>query len=75
MQRLPATYHRPHGVRHLLAFYDVHNDVLYGFVYARKRGEEFPDFLSKIREMYPRWMRLYIVLDNYSVHRCKDIQS
>jgi transposase len=73
--RLPATYNRPHGVRHLLALYDVHSDVMHGFIYDRKRGEEFLDFLKKLRQMYPRWMRLYIVLDNFSPHLRKDVMA
>jgi transposase len=73
--RLPATYHRPHGVRHLLAFYDVHNDVMHGFFYDRKRGEEFLDFLKKLRTMYPHWMHLYVILDNFSPHLRRDIKS
>lgn len=24
--RMRATYHRPHGIEHFLAFYDVHGD-------------------------------------------------
>ena len=71
--RLPATYNRPYGVRHMLAFYDVHADVLGGFFYDRKRGEEFMDFLGEVRKMYPRWMRLYIILDNFSPHKRKDV--
>ncbi len=31
--RLRATYTRPHGVRHFLSFYDIHEDVLYGYFF------------------------------------------
>lgn len=71
--RLAATYRRTEGVRHLLAFYDVHADVLGGSVYERKRGEEFLDFLADLRKLYPRQVKLYVVLDNFSPHKRKDV--
>ena len=73
-QRLPATYSRHHGVRQLLAYYDVHADVLDGRVYERKRGEELLDFLQWVRERYGE-KRLIIVLDNFAPHRRKDVRE
>jgi len=69
-QRLPATYHRPNGVRHFLAYYDVHADYLDGWFYRRKRREEFLDFLQRVRGRYWWDVKLYTVLDNFSPHRC-----
>lgn len=71
--RLAATYHRTEGVRHLLAFYDVHADVLGGSIYKRKRGDEFLEFLADVRSLYPRQVKLYIVLDNFSPHKRQDV--
>ena len=40
-RRHRATYTRPHGVRHLLAAYDLSRDKLYGHIKPRKRRGEF----------------------------------
>src|SRR5215218_9269155 len=39
-RRRRATYTRPHGVRHLLAAYDLSRDRLYGHIKPRKRRGE-----------------------------------
>ena len=46
-RRWPATYHRRHGVRHWLAFYDVHEDKLWGYMRKRKRSAEVLDVLGE----------------------------
>ena len=43
-RRRRATYHRPHGVRHLMAGYDLCTDRLYGHVVKRKTRTEFLAF-------------------------------
>lgn len=68
-RRLPATYRRLQGVRHLLAVYDVHGNALWGRTYRRKRHQEVLAFLRLLRRRYPRRVRLYMVLDNASAHR------
>ncbi len=40
-RRRRATFHRPHGVRHLLAGYDLSTDRPYGHVKARKDAPSF----------------------------------
>lgn len=75
VQQLPATYGRSFGVRHMLAFYDVHADVLGGAIYLRKGGEEFLHFLQELRKPYPRWMALYVILDNFSPHKRQDVRE
>ena len=67
-RRRRATYTRPHGVRHLLAAYDLSRDRLYGHVKPRKRRGEFLVFLRYLRTLYPPRVRLGIVLDNFSPH-------
>ena len=67
-RRRRATYKRPHGVRHLLAAYDLNRDRLYGHVKPRKRRGEFLVFLRYVRSLYPHGVRLGIVLDNASAH-------
>ena len=67
-RRRRATYTRPHGVRHLLAAYDLNRDRLYGHIKPRKRRGEFLVFLRYLRTLYPPTVRLGLVLDNFSPH-------
>jgi transposase len=67
-RRRRATYKRPHGVRHLLAGYDLAADRLYGHVKARKGRGEFLAFCRYLRSLYPPEIRLALVLDNFSPH-------
>ncbi len=63
-----ATYKRPHGVRHLLAGYDLSRDKLYGHVTKRKGRTEFLAFCRYLRSLHPTEVRIAIVLDNFSPH-------
>jgi transposase len=74
-RRRRATYTRPHGVRHLLAAYDLSTDRLYGHVTLKKDRPTFKAFLRYIRRLYPADVRLAIVLDNFSPHVCRDIAA
>ena len=74
-RRRRATYTRPHGVRHLLAAYDLSTDRLYGHVTVRKDRPTFKTFLRYIRRLYPPDVRLGIVLDNFSPHISRDIAA
>ena len=56
-RRRRATYTRPHGVRHLLAAYDLSRDKLYGHTKPRKRRGEFLVFLRYLRTLYPPRVR------------------
>jgi transposase len=67
-RRRRATYKRPHGVRHLLAAYDLGRDRLYGHVKTRKGRTEFLAFCRYVRSLYPPEVRLAFVLDNFSPH-------
>jgi len=73
--RQPATYQRPHGVRHMLSYYDLEADRLYASVKRRKRRQEFLSFLKIIRKRYPLETRLYIVLDNFSPHLHSSVRT
>ena len=68
-RRRRATFHRPHGVRHLLAGYDLSTDRLYGHVKTRKGRTEFLAFCRYLRSLHPPDVRIAIVLDNWSPHR------
>jgi transposase len=67
-RRRRATYLRPHGIRHLLAGYDLTTDRLYGHVKVRKTRTEFLAFGRYLRSLHPAEVRLAIVLDNFSPH-------
>lgn len=67
-RRRRATYKRPHGVRHLLAAYDLSRDRLYGHIRTRKGRTEFLAFCRYVRSLYPPEIRLAFVLDNFSPH-------
>ena len=67
-RRRRATYTRPHGVRHLLAGYDVTADKLYGHMKKRKGRTQFLEFCRYLRTLYPPEIRIAIVLDNFSPH-------
>ncbi len=67
-RRRRATYVRPHGVRHLLAAYDLASDKLYGHIKPRKGRTEFLAFLRYVRSLHPPSVRIAIVLDNFSPH-------
>ncbi len=67
-RRRRATYIRPHGVRNLMAGYDLSTDRLYGHVTSKKGRTEFLAFLRYLRTLHPSEVRLGIVLDNFSPH-------
>lgn len=70
-RRRRATYHRPHGVRHLMTGYDLSTDKMYGHVVPRKDRTAFLRFARYLRSLHPRQVRqvrIAIVLDNYSPH-------
>ena len=69
LKRLPATYTRPHGVQHWLAFYDVHRKMLWGYVRPRKRHQETLEALRFLRKRCPKNQRIHLILDNFSPHR------
>jgi len=68
-RRRRATYKRPHGVRHLMAGYDLSTDRLYGHVTTHKGRTEFLAFCRYLRSLHPPEIRIAIVLDNFSPHR------
>lgn len=67
-RRMRATYKRPHGVRHLMAGYDLATDTLYGHVGMKKDRIAFLRFCRYLRSLHPPEVRIAIVLDNFSPH-------
>jgi hypothetical protein len=74
-RRRRATYTRPHGVRHLLAGYDLSTDRLYGHVKAHKTRTEFLAFARYLRSLHSPEVRIAIILDNFSPHRSTKTDS
>lgn len=72
--RQRATYSRKHGVRHWLAFYDVHANKLWGYVRERKRGRDILGVLKLLRKRYPAEQRIHLILDNLSAHGTPDVR-
>jgi hypothetical protein len=66
--RVPATYHRDKGVRQLLSAYDLTNDRMYGHMEGRKRNIEFLAFLKYLRTLYPVYVLVYLIMDNFDPH-------
>lgn len=56
-----------------MAFYDLAQDKLWGYVRKRKRSTEFLGVLKWMRRRYPLQEKIYLILDNFSPHRCKII--
>lgn len=72
--RQRATYTRRHGVRHWLAFYDVHADKLWGYVRKRKRACDILGVLMLMRKRYPTERRIHLILDNLSAHGTPEVR-
>jgi hypothetical protein len=66
--RTRATYHPPHGVRYLLADYDVGADRLAGRLVEHKDSPTTLGALKRIRARYPHKVGIFMVLDNLSAH-------
>ena len=67
-RRMRATYKRPHGVRHLMAGYDLSTNKLYGHVVKTKDRTAFLAFCRYLRSLHPPDVRIAIVLENFSPH-------
>jgi transposase len=62
-------------VQHYLAFYDVHEDQLFGYFYRRKRHQECLRALKRMRKRYPKKDRIYLVLDNFAPHQRHEVRE
>lgn len=67
-QRVRATYRRKAGIEQLLAFYDVHGDVLEGVIHKRKTSKDILQAWKRLRKCYPRKERVNLIIDNLSSH-------
>lgn len=67
-QRIPATYHRTHGVRQMLAILDLKENKIYYRIRERKTRVELLEFLKVYRAIVPREEKIYLIMDNFSPH-------
>jgi transposase len=73
--RLPATYHRTHGIRYFHGCYSLGDDQLWGVTHARKGGENTLAALRTIRSARPDGAPIYVVLDNLSANKTPTIRA
>jgi transposase len=64
--RLPATYHRTHGIRYFHGCYCVAEDQLWGVTRRRKGGDHTLAALKSIRAARPDGAPIYVIMDNLS---------
>jgi transposase len=73
--RLPANYHKLHGVRQFHGCYSVGQDTLWGIVRKKKSAANTLAALKSIRATRPDGAPIYIILDNLSAHRGTKIRT
>ena len=73
--RLEHEYARA-GALHLFAAFDTRSGHVYSRTAQRKRQQEFMAFLTQVeRELPSSLQRVYVVIDNLSVHKRKQVQT
>jgi transposase len=71
--RLPATYHRTHGIRYFHGCYSLGDDQLWGVTRRRKGGDHTLAALKTIRAVRPDGGPIYVILDNLSANKTAPI--
>jgi transposase len=74
-ERLPATYHRTHGIRYFHGCYSLSEDRLWGVLHEHKGGRYTLAALKTIRAARPDGAPIYIICDNLSVNTTPAIRS
>lgn len=67
--RLPANYHKLHGVRQFHGCYSVGDDTLWGVIRGQKSADNTLAALKSIRAARPDGAPIYVILDNLSAHK------
>jgi transposase len=73
--RLPATYHRTHGVTYFHGCYSVGDDTLWGVNRRRKGAGQSLAALKSIRSARPDGAPIYVIMDNLSAHKGTKIRT
>lgn len=72
--RLPATFHRTHGVTYFHGCYSVGDDTLWGVNRRHKGTAPSLAALQSIRAARPDGAPIYVILDNLSAHKGSKIR-
>ena len=73
--RLPANYHKLHGVRQFHGCYSVGDDTMWGVVRQQKSAANTLAALKSIRAARPDGAPIYVILDNLSAHKGAAIRA
>jgi transposase len=73
--RLPATYHRTHGIRYFHGCYSLGDDQLWGVVRRRKGADHSLAALKSIRAARPDGAPIYVIMDNLSANKTPAIRT
>jgi transposase len=73
--RLPANYHKLHGVRQFHGCYSIGDDTMWGVVRHRKGSANTLAALKSIRAARPDRAPIYVILDNLSAHKGPKIRG
>jgi len=73
--RLPATYHRTHGIRYFHGCYSLGDDQLWGVIRRRKGGDHTLAAFKSIRATRPDGAPIYIICDNLSANTTPAIRA
>jgi hypothetical protein len=73
--RLPATYHRTHGIRYFHGCYSLGDDHLWGVNRRRKGGDHSLSALKSIRAARPDGAPIYVIMDNLSANKTPAIRA
>ena len=74
-RRLPATYHRTHGIRYFHGCYSLGDDQLWGITRLRKGGDHTLAALKSIRAARPDGAPIYVIMDNLSANKTPPIRA
>ena len=73
--RLPATYHRTHGIRYFHGCYSLGDDQLWGVNRRRKGGDHTLAALKSIRAARPDGAPIYVIMDNLSANKTPAVRT
>lgn len=67
--------YRRHGTLSLLAGIDLITGKVHSLIRERHKSSDFVDFLKMIDETYAKECKIFIVLDNHSIHTSKETRA
>jgi transposase len=73
--RLPATYHRTHGIRYFHGCYSLGDDQLWGVNRRRKGGDHTLAAIKSIRAARPDGAPIYVIMDNLSANKTPAVRA